>query len=334
MSILEIGLLQTAMAGSSQISADGPPWRKSQFCADFVTARQSHYHGFTCIICSSIWWYACIAFGCFGYVCTSFFNTTEVMKVFKTTSIRATLKHVEMGKGDEEWWLFLCLWLWLCLFWFCFWFFLFLAFSCYDGVSRVKNSSSESGSHLAIFTHKCATKPWIFVGGLSAILGFPWQSHGCQTDFVVTNQFPTYQPLVADFGGWSNTFQSKLTFFSDSEWRFLCPFSWSEFFFPSENGLQAVSSQLLTSNDAFMCRGTSYESLLIMTSPPWSTYYLVGFSVAIFVGQKSTFFCQNENETPHWRPENWRMNPWKMFAYLMQRNRVIFKTSPCCMLQI
>ena len=39
MSILEIGLLQTAMAGSSQISADGPPWRKSQFCANFVTAR-------------------------------------------------------------------------------------------------------------------------------------------------------------------------------------------------------------------------------------------------------------------------------------------------------
>ena len=39
MSILEIGLLQTAMAGSSQISADLPPWRKSQFCADFVTAR-------------------------------------------------------------------------------------------------------------------------------------------------------------------------------------------------------------------------------------------------------------------------------------------------------
>ena len=31
---------------------------------------------------------------------TSFFNTTEVMKVFKTTSTRATLKHVEMGKSD------------------------------------------------------------------------------------------------------------------------------------------------------------------------------------------------------------------------------------------
>lgn len=140
--------------------------------------------------------------------------------------------------------------------------------SCYGGVSRVKKTSSESGSHLAIFTRKCATKRWIFVGGLSAILGFHWQSHGCQTDFVVTNQFPTYQPLVADFGGWSNTFQSKLTFFSDSEDVFFAPSPGVSFFFPSENGLQAVSSQLLTSNDAFMCRGTSYESLLIMTGPP------------------------------------------------------------------
>lgn len=233
MSILEIGLLQTPMAGSSQKSADGPPWRKIQFCANFVTARlgrSQEVNDRATIMGLHVVLYGdklAAFWACMYFILQHNWGYEGLQDNFYKSNFDA--------RGDGgKWWLFLYVFMFVVmvvivqlLLLVLFVSSVFLVLVGFLGSKK----ASESGSYLTIFTHKCATKRWIFVGGLSAILGFHWQSHGCQTDFVVTNHFPTYQPLVADFGGWSKKLPNPSWHFSVIPTVvFFAPSPWSEFF--------------------------------------------------------------------------------------------------------